>query len=186
MNLLFALVFVLWVGAEMVLSSRMRASRSEAGDRDRRTLSVIWFVTVSSIFIAALISWMTDFPIVPNANFRYVGIGIMLIGMVLRAASIVTLGRMFTYNVAIREGHTLMTSRLYRFVRHPSYTGFLITFIGYGLALNNWFGIAIACLPVFIVFARRISIEEAALAQQFGDEYDRYKSRTWRLLPWII
>jgi protein-S-isoprenylcysteine O-methyltransferase Ste14 len=185
MNYLFTVVFFAWVGTEMVLSSRLRASRKEAGNHDRRTLVVIWFTTVSSIGLAALIAYFTDFPIVRVPEFRYVGIAVILLGMLLRIVSIVTLGRFFTYNVAIREGHALITTGVYRWVRHPAYTGLLISFSGYGLALNNWVGLAVAFLPVFCVMIRRIKIEEVALASEFGDVYTAYQRNSRRLLPWI-
>ncbi len=185
MNYIFAVVFFAWVGTEMVLSSKLRASRKEAGNHDRRTLVVIWFTTVSSIGVAALIAYFTDFPIVRVAEFRYVGIAVILIGMLLRIVSIVTLGRFFTYNVAIREGHALITRGAYRWVRHPAYTGLLVSFLGYGLALNNRVSLAVAFLPVLCVMIRRIKIEEAALASEFGEVYAEYRRHSRRLLPWI-
>jgi protein-S-isoprenylcysteine O-methyltransferase Ste14 len=185
MNLLFLVVFVVWIGSEITLSSIMREKRETGAGRDRNTLKIIWIVTVSAVILAAIVSRFTNFPIAPVYEFRYVGILIISIGVILRISAIVSLGRMFTYNVAIRDGHELVSSGLYRFVRHPSYTGMLITFAGYGLALNNWLGLAIAFIPVFAVMKKRIAIEEAVLLKQFGDAYVAYVKRSWRLVPWV-
>lgn len=185
MNLLFIAVFVVWIGSEITLSSIKREKRVTEIDSDRNTLRTIWIVTVSANAIAAIVARFTDFPIVSAAEFRYAGISIMVIGVVLRISAIASLGRMFTYNVTIRDGHELVTSGLYRHIRHPSYTGMLITFAGYGLALNNWPGFAIAFVPVFAVMAKRIAIEEAVLLEQFGDAYVSYVKRSWRLVPLV-
>jgi protein-S-isoprenylcysteine O-methyltransferase Ste14 len=185
MNLLFFVVFVVWIGSEITLSSIMREKRETGPGSDRNTLKIIWMVTVSAVIVAAIVSRFTNFPVVPVYEFRYAGILIISIGVVLRITAIVSLGRMFTYNVAIRDGHELVTAGLYRLVRHPSYTGMLITFAGYGLALNNWLGLAIAFIPVFAVMKKRIAIEEAVLLKQFGDAYVAYVKRSWRLVPWV-
>jgi protein-S-isoprenylcysteine O-methyltransferase Ste14 len=185
MNLLFIVVFVVWIGNEVTLSSIMREKRNAGISRDRNTLRIIWFVTVSAVMIAAVVSRVIELPIMPAAGFTYTGILVMAIGVVLRISAIVSLGRMFTYNVTIRDGHQLVTSGIYRFVRHPSYTGMLITFAGYGLALNNWLGFAIAFVPVLAVMNKRIAIEETVLLDQFGDAYVAYVKRSWRLVPWV-
>jgi protein-S-isoprenylcysteine O-methyltransferase Ste14 len=186
MDLLFSIVFFIWIGSEITLSSLKREKRASSENSDRNTLRTIWIVTVSAISIAAVVTWLTSFPIVSVPEFRYAGIAVMVTGLVVRIAAIMSLGQMFTYNVAIREGHALHTSGLYRFVRHPSYTGMLVTFAGYGLALNNWLGLALAFIPVFAVMVKRIAVEERVLTEQFGDAYRTYKQRTWRLIPRVF
>jgi protein-S-isoprenylcysteine O-methyltransferase Ste14 len=185
MNLLFVVVFVVWIGSEISLSSIMREKRSPGISRDRNTLRVIWIVTVSAVLVAAVVTRIVKLPIMPVSGFCYIGILIMVIGLVIRISAIVSLGRMFTYNVTIRDGHELVTSGIYRIVRHPAYTGMLLTFAGYGLALNNWLGFAIAFAPVFAVMKKRIAIEETVLVDQFGDAYVEYVKRSWRLVPWV-
>jgi protein-S-isoprenylcysteine O-methyltransferase Ste14 len=109
----------------------------------------------------------------------------MLLGMIFRFWAIWQLGRYFTVDVAIRSDHQLLRSGLYKYLRHPSYTGLLITFFGYSLTLNNYLGMLIALLPVFIAFLFRIRIEESALKAQFGQEYDDYCKQAKRLIPFI-
>lgn len=185
MNSLFLIVFVVWIGCEITLSSVMREKRSAEMGSDRNTLRIIWIVTVLAVLVAAMVARFSNFSISSVYEFGYIGILIMVTGIVLRVLAIVSLGRMFTYNISIRDGHELITSGLYRFVRHPSYTGMLITFAGYGLALNNWLSLAIAFLPVFSVMKKRIAVEEAVLLEQFGDEYAAYVKRSRRLIPWV-
>jgi len=76
------------------------------------------------------------------------GIAVIVTGSTVRAWSIVTLGRWFTYDVRITEGQPVVQSGPYRWVRHPSYTGVLLVLFGIGLTLGNWLSL------LFIVVLR--------------------------------
>jgi protein-S-isoprenylcysteine O-methyltransferase len=73
----------------------------------------------------------------------------------------------------------------YRFVRHPSYTGALIAFVGFGLCLGNWLSLLLITLPISAAFLWRIRVEERALLEALGDNYRAYMERTKRLLPFV-
>ena len=73
----------------------------------------------------------------------------------------------------------------YRYLRHPSYAGSLLTFAGLGLALGNWLSLLLAVCGALVGFTRRIRIEEATLHAHFGEDYTAYARQTWRLLPFI-
>jgi protein-S-isoprenylcysteine O-methyltransferase len=98
---------------------------------------------------------------------------------------IVVLGRFFTGNVAIAPDHRLIEEGPYRFVRHPSYTGSLLAFLGLGICYCNWASLAALMFPTLAVFLRRMQVEEAALVAAFGDRYRDYIRRTKRLIPAI-
>lgn len=72
------------------------------------------------------------------------GIVLMIAGIALRQCSIVVLGKYFTSDVAAQSGHSLIEVGPYRYVHHPSYTGALLTLLGFGLALGNWAGLTAA------------------------------------------
>jgi protein-S-isoprenylcysteine O-methyltransferase len=75
------------------------------------------------------------------------------------------------------------TAGPYRFVRHPSYTGALMAFLGLALCLANWASLAVMLIPVLLVFLRRMHVEEDALLQALGNQYRDYMQRTKRLIP---
>lgn len=110
----------------------------------------------------------------------------MLAGIALRQYSMKLLGQFFTFDVAIHSSHRLVEIGPYRYIRHPSYSGGLMTMLGFGLALGNWAAIAIALLALAIAYAYRISVEEAALVSALGDSYKQYVCRTWRLVPFLF
>jgi protein-S-isoprenylcysteine O-methyltransferase Ste14 len=103
---------------------------------------------------------------------------------VLRLAAVFALGRRFTGLVAIQEGHRLKTNGLYRYLRHPSYTGALLYMAGYVLVFRCWLGLLLIAATLAILFAR-MNAEEALLESEFGEEYASYRRRTWRLVPWV-
>jgi protein-S-isoprenylcysteine O-methyltransferase Ste14 len=88
-------------------------------------------------------------------------------------------------DVAIRADHKIVKAGIYGCLRHPSYLGLLISFIGNALAFNSWAAVLIGFVPVLIVFLYRIKIEEALLVSNFGQEYLDYKKGTWRLIPFV-
>src|SRR5690348_17282812 len=79
---------------------------------------------------------------------RLAAMGMMIAGMLFRWTAIRTLGRFFTVDVAVHEGHAVVDSGPYRLVRHPSYTGLLLAFAGLGLAFQNWISLLALLLPV--------------------------------------
>lgn len=115
-----------------------------------------------------------------------VGICLMLTGIALRWYSAAILGKYFTFDVAVHGGQILIEVGPYRYVRHPSYSGALLTLLGFGLALGNWAGLAAALSCLGFAYAYRIPIEEAALASALGEGYKQYKKRTWRLVPFLF
>jgi protein-S-isoprenylcysteine O-methyltransferase Ste14 len=109
----------------------------------------------------------------------------MVIGITLRLFTIFSLKSLFTADVAIHYDHKLKTDGIFKRVRHPSYSGSLLTFLGFGLTLGNWVSLIIVFLPVLGVFLYRINIEEKALMNNFKDEYIDYQKKTKKLIPFI-
>ncbi|HEY6111590.1 MAG TPA: isoprenylcysteine carboxylmethyltransferase family protein [Chthoniobacterales bacterium] len=95
------------------------------------------------------------------------------------------LGRFFTVDVTIEKDHELVTRGPFRFVRHPSYTGVLLAFVGFALSLRNWSALVVILMPIFIAFVRRMNVEEEALSRALGPRYADYTKTTKRLLPRI-
>ena len=106
--------------------------------------------------------------------------------MIIRFIAIRTLGNFFTVNLAVHSDHRIIQHGLYKFIRHPSYSGLLISFIGLGLSMNNWLSLLLVVVPILLIMLHRINIEEKMLGKQFGSEYAAYRKRTWRLVPGIF
>ena len=71
-------------------------------------------------------------------------------------------------------------------VRHPSYTGVLITFIGLGLAVQSLGALLVLLLVFSVSFGYRMWVEERTLLSELGQDYASYMKRTKRLIPFIV
>ena len=111
------------------------------------------------------------------------GFLLLLFGIAIRGAAIRTLGKLFTGVVLVQREHQLIRHGVYRYVRHPSYTGAIIAHLGLGLSFSSWISLALSTLPYLVAAAYRIHVEEYALRQAFGEEYVAYSKETWRLIP---
>lgn len=125
-----------------------------------------------------------DFWTIDGDAIRWSGVAIFAAGGVLRLWPVFVLGRRFSGLVAIQRGHTLVTTGIYRVIRHPSYLGLLLTALGWALGFRSGVGLLLLALLMPPLFSR-IRAEERLLHLQFGDEYRAYAVRTARLLPRI-
>ena len=177
---------LLWVGGELWLDWRKRAGPG-AQRRDHGSLRLLSVVIYLSIAVAVWLSfrgWLR-FPATLSAPLFWLGIALMAVGLAFRWWAIHVLDRFFTVDVAVHDDHRLVRSGPYRWLRHPSYTGALATFFGFGLALGNWASLIAVMAPVTLAFLRRIRVEEQALREAFPMDYDRYSRETKRLLPFL-
>jgi protein-S-isoprenylcysteine O-methyltransferase Ste14 len=115
---------------------------------------------------------------------RWLGVALFAAGGALRIWPVFVLGNRFSGLVAIQPGHTLVTSGVYGIIRHPSYLGLLINSLGWSLAFRSGVGVLLTVMLIPPLLAR-IEAEEKLLRSEFGDDYNAYRSRTWRLIPRI-
>ena len=119
--------------------------------------------------------------------FFWLGIVLMYVGIALRLYAIKVLGRSFTTSVAVAPAQTLIETGPYRLIRHPSYTGILITLLGLGLSLtSNWLSLLVIMGCALIGFSYRIRVEEHVLQEYLGQRYQEYMRRTKRLIPFVF
>jgi len=124
-----------------------------------------------------------DFWTFGGEGVRWLGFALFAVGGVLRIAPVFVLGRRFSGLVAIQPGHRLVTDGIYGVVRNPSYLGLIVNSLGWSLAFRSGVGVALTVLMIVPLVARMNS-EERLLADQFGTEYEAYRARTWRLIPY--
>ncbi len=153
---------------------------------DRSNRWVLWAFTILGVALAYLPALADRYDVLTFGGeaVRWLGVVIYAVGGVVRVAPVFVLGRRFSGLVAIQEDHTLVTQGLYGVIRHPSYLGILIAAAGWSLAFRGAVGLIITALTAFVVVGR-IEAEERLLAETFGAEYDRYRARTWRLVPYL-
>ena len=99
--------------------------------------------------------------------------------------SFVTLGKQHSAEVTIQEDHQFITEGPYHWVRHPMYLGLILFPAGAGLAFGSWIGIALPLLTAGL-FVWRIADEEELMHREFGERWETYCRRTWRLVPFVF
>jgi protein-S-isoprenylcysteine O-methyltransferase Ste14 len=178
-----AIVFFALSGAALFAGGNL--SPGEREDRGNR-----WVIGALGLIglLAAYLPAYTDrkeFWTLDGDAIRWLGVALFAAGGALRIWPVFVLGRRFSGLVAIQPGHTLVTSGVYGVIRHPSYLGLFVNSVGWGLAFRSGAGVLLAPLTIPPLLAR-IRAEETLLRAQFGAEYDAYRARTSRLIPWLF
>jgi protein-S-isoprenylcysteine O-methyltransferase len=182
---------LLWIAvvfpiSEALLATVRRARRGIARRADAGSTPLLWLVILGGVAVA-IASQRVDGLTLPGPRWLLHGLALFLMvsGLTLRWVAILTLGRFFTVDVAIHERHTVVDAGVYRYLRHPSYSGLLLTFAGLGVFFGNVLALGAVTVPVAAALLVRIQKEEAALLQGLGEAYKAYCDRTKRLVPGI-
>jgi protein-S-isoprenylcysteine O-methyltransferase Ste14 len=176
----FMILFFAWIFCEFINSMWSRRN-SLTTNKDKGSYRIVVMATYLALIIVFVLrsSQIGVF----SGGLQYLGLILQVIGIVLREWSIWTLGKYFTVRVQVSEEANLLTQGPYKNIRHPAYTGSLLTFIGIPLAVGTWLGVVIALIIKLIAIEYRIRVEEEVLQEAFGFEYEEYKKRTWKLFP---
>ena len=184
---IFDTIYSIWIiselfGAVLIPKLRQRGATRVRRDRGSGALVILTvFLSVSSAFAFGY----NGVGMLPDWAY-YLGISLLILGIVVRQWAIAVLGRFFTLTVKIVEDHKVVDKGPYRVIRHPSYTGVLITFIGLGFAVQSA-GALLALLALYgISFGYRMSVEEKTLLAELGKDYGDYMKRTKRIIPFLI
>lgn len=179
-------LFYAWPVAEFVLGRVRRAGGGTAEVRDRGSLVAVWIAIFVSIMLAMFARYYDPGSLRLSPMTRAVVALVLLVaGLALRTWAIVTLGKFFTVNVAVHADHRVVRNGPYRWLRHPSYTGALIAFVGLGILTGSALSLGVLAIGIGAAFAYRIAVEERALREHLGAEYDEYACHTRRLIPFV-
>ena len=176
-------VFFLWLFLDGTVVFRRKSAKTES--RDRFSLWVIMLVGMTAGIAGIYLAYTPYGVIRPTVPVQIAGLIVMGIGILVRSIAIAQLGRFHTPNGAVLADHRVVDSGLYHYIRHPSYLGALIAFLGWSLALGNWLSLLIIMALTTAAYLYRIHEEEAALSTALGESYASYCRHTKRLIPGI-
>jgi protein-S-isoprenylcysteine O-methyltransferase Ste14 len=175
-----------WVAGEILVALFTTTRLGQGKLLDRGTQAILWVVIIASSWADA---WMHHiFPVDMPGSYSWLrpaAMGILILGLAIRAVAIVKLGRAFSANVAVRSGQKLQRSGLYGLVRHPSYLGLELILLAFALHTRTWACFAVFLIPPTLAVLYRIHVEETALRLAFGADYEDYSRSTKRLIPGI-
>ena len=126
--------------------------------------------------------WSLPLQLPSSVYLQFIGVVLTVTGYLLFIWSVRARGR-FSVSWAMPEDQKLVTWGPYRFMRHPSYSGYFLMFIGFFLVWSSVF----AVFPLFAIYGYyRVSVvEEEFLVKRFGDAYREYQGKTGRFVPRI-
>lgn len=154
----------------LLVATRGKApGRAEGGEGT----AAAWFLAYAGTLAGAVVAIVAG---APTGRFA-LGLLIVLAGAGLRAVSLRALGRFFSHLVVIREGHALVTTGPYRFLRHPLHVGLVAMIAGMAVVSGTAWAGALVALAVATAWVRERK-EEAVLARVFGETWERHRSRT--------
>ena len=186
-GVIFGIACLIWALPEW-LGSFTQRSEAGAARRDRGSKLVMMITLDVGVGAGILLAYRLPSAAIPGDRPLVFGIGIalMLLGVGLRWYAIGVLGRFFTRDVAVRAGQTVVRIGPYRFVRHPSYSGILLTLLGVGLALGNAASVVAMLAGAGVGLAYRVPVEERALCEALGQPYLDYMRQTRRFIPFVF
>ncbi|MFA6468559.1 MAG: isoprenylcysteine carboxylmethyltransferase family protein [Bacteroidota bacterium] len=121
----------------------------------------------------------------PLFALQIVGAILSLLSIPMGVSVFTNIGKNITDTVETRKHHQLVTSGIYRYIRHPLYTTGILFFVGLGMLSSNWL-ILLLSMAVLISLSIRTVIEEEKLIQEFGDQYTQYARQTGKFFPKLM
>jgi protein-S-isoprenylcysteine O-methyltransferase Ste14 len=183
-----ALVLAGLVGISLIRGPHARRSGRVAVVKSHRGRleTVLLTMAFAASFLPLL--WVVAPPVLRFADYGLrpapfaAGCVLMTLGLWWLYRSHADLGAHFSLTLEVREGHRLVTEGVYRHVRHPMYLAFFLYSAGQALAVPNWVAGPSYLVAMTLLFALRLGPEERMMVEQFGQEYEQYRTRTWRLV----
>ncbi|MEA2682278.1 MAG: hypothetical protein QOK05_606 [Chloroflexota bacterium] len=173
-----------WLLVDLTRSFHRRSDAATVDRGSRLFLSASYFVGV--LLAPVLARSVPGAVIRPDGLASWLGFVFIWAGILLRAWSFRTLGTYFTFRVQTSADQPVISAGPYRFVRHPSYVGILLAFIGFALAaFGNWMSVASMGVGALIGVLYRIRVEERELLLALGDPYRDYAATHKRLIPMV-
>lgn len=186
---------LIWGVPEMIGMSRRGASvsRKAATIQDRGSLVILLILQWAGLALNFSLAWLLPAAAMTSGAMPWqqtalfvLGVLCILLGVALRWYSIWTLGRYFTRDVAVSSDQPVVQNGPYRLVRHPAYSGTLLTMLGVGLATTNWASLISLLVCVLLGYFYRVRIEEQALMRTIGQPYIEYMRHTKRFIPLVF
>jgi protein-S-isoprenylcysteine O-methyltransferase Ste14 len=198
MGLVFKIIFIALFVALLVIRGlfgwkvRQAGLSSWSADEDAVEREGKWSILLRPLVFLCMLAFVVLYVVSPGESswllvslpgwFRWFGVGLGVASLPFVAWVHHTLREYWSTVPQLREGHVLITSGPYRWIRHPMYTGLTLCFVGLSLTSTVW-PFMLLVLLMLLFFFRVVGREEAMMIEQFGDEYRAYMKRTGRFLP---
>jgi protein-S-isoprenylcysteine O-methyltransferase len=173
-----------WVASEVSLAV-FRRSSGGGTHKDAGTLKLLNLVIYGALPLAFLLGRRGYGHLAVPLQFLWAGFALIFTGLALKWWAVFSLRQFFTVDVVIQPNHHIVRRGPYRHLRHPAYSGVLLSFFGLALCTSSWISALVIFVPITAVFLYRIHVEEQALNEALPNEYRQYSAETSRLIPGV-
>ena len=161
-----------------------------ASRRERAREGILLAISFTGLFILPMTYVTTGEPQVADYPFHpllaWSGAAVFAVALIGFYRTHRALGRFWSVTLTIRQTHELVTTGVYRHVRHPMYAAFFLWAIAQALLLPNWIAGPAGLVGFGTLFGLRVRREERMMEAMFGDAYRAYAARTWRVIPGVF
>ena len=182
------LLVIIYFASDKRFRTDKNARQLTLDETDRKStyyLLLAYGISILFLLLALLFNYFRLGLLEVGWFFGWIGVVVMVLGISLRAWATRVLGRFYTRTLLTTPDHRVVQDGPYKLVRHPGYSGSLLVWIGAGVATTNWIVLAVVTVVCCAAYLYRIHSEEAMLMASFGTEYEDYRRRTRRLIPFI-
>ncbi len=116
---------------------------------------------------------------------RFIGLALFIIFSWLQVYSFKSLKENYAQEILILKKHSLVTTGIYKTIRHPQYLSQVLSDLGAALAVMSFIALPAVLLLEIPLFILRAKFEESLLENHFKDEYINYKKRSGSFIPFI-
>ena len=187
-NVFFFACLVIYIAIRQVYIGRTKTVKTAVGRIDA-TEKILLGLMVTAVFWLPMLYLFTTFLSFADYQLysfaRWIGAGILVTSLWLFWRSHADLANNWSVSLEIRKNHRLVTTGVYRKVRHPMYASIWLWALAQGMVLQNWLAGWFMLLVFAAMYFIRIPREEQMMIDEFGDEYLDYSSRTGRLIPYL-
>ncbi len=173
-----------WIFAAYWAIAALRVKRTKEREKSvDRLITVAVVVIAYELLFAHLHLGTLNLRFLPNEPWiAWAGIAITWVGVAVAIWARYSLGQYWSARVTLKEGHQLIHSGPYAYVRHPIYAGMLVGCIGATMVIGEWRGI-VAVILLLSAHSRKAMREESLLTKEFGEQYAAYRRRAGFLFP---
>jgi len=180
-HILWISIFVLW--AVTAVTSKQTV-RSSAEGPSRIAVWIVWLAWWL-LFTHGFGIDRLAFRFLPETtSAAAAGLAITVAGLGLSVWARFYLGRNWSALIQVKEGHELMRTGPYAIVRHPIYSGFMLATLGTAIAYGELSGL-LAFIMILAAWGYKARLEETAMTEHFGAEYETYRTKVKGLIPFV-
>ena len=183
MHQLMLWLWLAWVLYWVVSAFSAKTTQRRESPGSRLSHLVPLFIGVALIvWPRAPWDWLSLRLLPPGPLESALGVALLVPGLAFTVWARVYLGRNWSGTVTLKEGHELIRSGPYAYVRHPIYTGLLVALLGSAVVCGELHALIGWCV-VAGAFIRKLRIEERFMREIFPGQYQGYCAQVPALVP---